>query len=213
MDIAAIMQHFGGPALFVLAWLEGEAAVIMGGAFARAGYWPWWAVWLIAAVPATAGHQIYWWLGRRYGAPLAARLAERWGDGVRRATELVRRHERTVLLSMRFAYGIRLPLPILCGVAGVPGWRFFRYALGTALLWSFLFTALGYAFGTAATAAFHNVAHAESLVLLGSVAFATAVTLVVRWIGRRRAGAAKNPPAAPADGRSGPPGGTSPTSC
>src|SRR2546427_9889187 len=55
MDLGAVMHSYGGPVLFVWAWLQGEAAVIVGGALAAAGYWPWWAVSRIAAVPATCG--------------------------------------------------------------------------------------------------------------------------------------------------------------
>jgi len=67
MDFGAVIHSYGGPVLFVWAWLQGEAAVIVGGSLAAQGYWPWWTVWLIAAIPATLGHQIYFALGRRFG--------------------------------------------------------------------------------------------------------------------------------------------------
>ena len=78
MDLGTVIHSYGGPVLFVWAWLQGEAAVIVGGSLAQQGYWPWWAVWLIACVPATAGHQIYFALGRRYGERMLARLPSRW---------------------------------------------------------------------------------------------------------------------------------------
>src|SRR5207249_1704308 len=74
MDLGAVIHSYGGPVLFVWAWLQGEAAVIVGGALAAAGYWPWWAVTLIALLPATLGHQIYFALGRPYGAAANAAL-------------------------------------------------------------------------------------------------------------------------------------------
>ena len=67
MDLGAVIHSYGGPVLFVWAWLQGEAAVIVGGSLARQGYWPWWAVSLVASLPAIVGHQVYFHIGRRYG--------------------------------------------------------------------------------------------------------------------------------------------------
>jgi membrane protein DedA with SNARE-associated domain len=159
MDLGAVIQSYGGPVLFVWAWLQGEAAVIVGGSLAAQGYWPWWAVWLIACVPATLGHQIYFALGRRFGDPLLARLPARWQPAIARARLLVRDNAGRVMLLMRFAYGIRLPLPILCGTAGITPLRFLRYNVGTALAWAGLFTWIGYAYGAAARATLGRVAH------------------------------------------------------
>jgi len=66
VDFATVVHSYGGPVLFVWAWLQGEAAVIVGGSLAAQGYWPWWAVWLVGVVPATVGHQLC-------AAPLASR--------------------------------------------------------------------------------------------------------------------------------------------
>src|SRR5438094_7068945 len=152
MDLGAVIHSYGGPVLFVWAWLQGEAAVIVGGALAAAGYWPWWAVSLIAMVPATLGHQIYFALGRRYGEPLLARLPPHWRPAVERARALVRAHDSRVMLLMRFAYGIRLPLPILCGAARIEPMCFFRFYAGTALACAPLYTLLRLATGLAANA-------------------------------------------------------------
>jgi membrane protein DedA with SNARE-associated domain len=185
MDLGAVIHSYGGPVLFVWAWLQGEAAVIVGGALAATGYWPWWAVPLIALLPATLGHQIYFALGRRYGEPLLARLPPHWRPAVERARVLVRAHDTRVMLLMRFAYGIRLPLPILCGVARIEPLRFFRFNAGTALAWALLFTWLGYAYGAAANAALGRVARSETWILVGAVALGLLVHALSRRAGGR----------------------------
>lgn len=184
MDVPAVVQAYGGPALLVWASLQGEAAVIVGGALAAQGYWPWWAVWLLACVPATLGHQIYFLLGRHGGDRMIARLPARWHPAVERIRALVREHDSRIMFLMRFAYGIRVPLPIACGAAGVPPLRFLRYNIGTALVWSFVFTAVGIAWGTAATALFGRVTHYGAFVLLGSVAFGLAAQRCTQRWGR-----------------------------
>ena len=175
----------GGPVLLIGAWLQGEAAVILGGALARHGYWPWWEVWLLASIPATLGHQLYYFLGRWYGDRCIARFPPRWRPAFLRANELVRRHETRVLVLMRFAYGIRLPLPILCGAAGVALGKFFAYNIATALTWALGFTLLGTAFGAAATAAFQHYAHFQALFLCGAVVFAALIHFASQRVGAR----------------------------
>src|SRR3989442_10422699 len=118
MDLGAVIHSYGGPVLFVWAWLQGEAAVIVGGSLAAQGYWPWWAVALVACVPAIVGHEIYFVLGRRYGDALLARFPTRWQPAIERARTLVRRNDARVMLAMRFAYGIRLPLPFCAASPG-----------------------------------------------------------------------------------------------
>jgi len=185
MDLGAVIHSYGGPLLFAWAWLQGEAAVIVGGSLAQQGYWPWWAVSLLACVPAVAGHQIYFALGRRFGDALVTRLPVRWQPAIERARTLVRGNDVRVMLLMRFAYGVRLPLPILCGAAGIAPLRFFRYNVATALAWALLFTWIGYAYGAAATAAVGRVAHDQAWILLGAVALGLGVHALTRRAAKR----------------------------
>ncbi|HKO15190.1 MAG TPA: DedA family protein [Gemmatimonadaceae bacterium] len=85
----------------------------------------------------------------------------RWrGDWVRRrwpklrafmlrVFRVVRRHPWRSSMSVRFAYGLRLTLPLACGAARVP---FLIYLIGSgisAVAWAFLFTLAGWGFGEA----------------------------------------------------------------
>jgi membrane protein DedA with SNARE-associated domain len=63
------------------------------------------------------------------------------------AFKIVRRHPWRASVAVRWAFGLRLTLPIACGAARVP---LFIYAVGSAiscLTWSFAFVWLGWAFG------------------------------------------------------------------
>lgn len=186
LDLSTILHSYGGPVLLVWAALQGEAAVIVAGSLAAQGYWPWCAVWLVASIPAIAGHQLYFALGRRYGDALVARLPARRQPAIARARTLLREHATRVMLVMRFAYGIRLPLPILCGAAGIAPLRFLRYNVATALGWALMFTALGAFYGAGATAVFGRVAHYEAWILLGSVAFGLVVQAATHALGKPR---------------------------
>jgi membrane protein DedA with SNARE-associated domain len=64
-----------------------------------------------------------------------------------RAFKIVRRHPWRSSLAVRWAYGLRLTLPIACGAARLP---LPIYLIGSAvscLTWSFIFTLLGWGFG------------------------------------------------------------------
>jgi membrane protein DedA with SNARE-associated domain len=63
------------------------------------------------------------------------------------AFKIVRRHPWRASVAVRWAFGLRLTLPIACGAARVP---LVIYAVGSAiscLTWSFAFVWLGWAFG------------------------------------------------------------------
>ena len=69
---------------------------------------------------------------------------------VLQAAAIVRRHPWRASIYARFAYGLRIPLPIACGAARVPFWL---YATGTAVscvAWSAVFTVLGWWLGETA---------------------------------------------------------------
>jgi membrane protein DedA with SNARE-associated domain len=89
------------------------------------------------------------------------------------------------MLLMRFAYGVRLPLPILCGALRVAPTRFLGYNVVTALVWALLFTWLGYAYGAVATAVLGRVAHYEAWILVGSIALGLAVHTLSQRVGTK----------------------------
>lgn len=63
------------------------------------------------------------------------------------AFKIVRRHPWRASVAVRWAFGLRITLPIACGAARLP---IFIYAIGSAIscvTWSFIFTWLGWAFG------------------------------------------------------------------
>lgn len=98
------------------------------------------------------------------------------------ALTIVRRHPWRASLAIRFAYGLRLPLPIACGAARLP---FSLYLIASGIscwLWAAGFAYLGYAAGGAALRLLGFAQRVE--VRLGLLALMLAVVLVV--IRRRR---------------------------
>jgi membrane protein DedA with SNARE-associated domain len=136
----------------------------------------------IAAASAGSGNDL---CTRPYGTRLLHKLPEGWQPAITHAQILVVRHENKILPLMRFAYGLRGPLPIVSGAAGISAWKFLFYNLVTALIWALLFTLLGYVFGFTVTCFFAQFSHYEALVLISSLTFGLVSQLLAQhWVKR-----------------------------
>ena len=77
-------------------------------------------------------------------------VRKRWPKArplILRSVVIVRRHPWRASLISRFAYGVRIALPIACGIGRIP---LSTYAIGTAVssvLWAGVFTGAGWAMG------------------------------------------------------------------
>jgi membrane protein DedA with SNARE-associated domain len=115
------------------------------------------------------------WLRRRY---------PKFGRAFTRALLVVRRRPWRASLAVRYAYGLRVTLPLACGAAHVPVWE---YCIGSAissLTWASLFTVVGWAFGQSADRVMRHVGRYESVLAL---AFAGATGAVLFLYLRRSA--------------------------
>ena len=90
-------------------------------------------------------------LGLYYVGRLHGHWARRRWPRVRtfilRAFRIVRRHPWRSSLAVRWAFGLRITLPIACGAARLPLPIYMIGAAVSCLTWAFTFTLLGWAFG------------------------------------------------------------------
>ena len=161
--------------------LWGEASPLLGGlaAFDR-------DLQLIAVINAVAlgtwlGLIVFYWIGRWKGRW----IRKRWPAArpvIIRSIAIVRRHPWRASLGIRFAYGIRIALPIACGVAHLP---LSKYLIGTAIssvVWSLLFTVVGWWLGRTTETFLGRVRAMESWIGAGIV---LVVIMVAIWLRRR----------------------------
>ncbi|MEP6621470.1 MAG: VTT domain-containing protein [bacterium] len=105
------------------------------------------------------------------------------------ALKIVSRNPWRASLSIRFAYGLRLPLPIACGAANVPLSTFLAASGISCVVWSAAFAYLGLTLGRAAL---RVLSYTHPLdVRLSIVAILLFILLSVitrrRWIAERQA--------------------------
>lgn len=156
--------------------LWGEASPLLGGLAVQQGELQPWPVLFAVSLGTWIGVLLFYALGRWRG-----RWVRRRFRGARpliiRSVALVRRHPWRAALASRFAYGVRIALPIACGVGRVP---LLKYAVGTAVssvVWASLFTLTGWFMGRATRVFLGQVREFEAvvgvvilvIVLVGSV--------------------------------------------
>lgn len=145
-----------------------EAAPLLGGVAAQQGHLGLVRVALAITLGTWAAHVGLYFLGRWRGKW----VRERWpraGRYLARALRFVRRHPWRSSIAVRYAYGLRLTLPMACGAARVP---LPTYLIGSgisALTWSSLFTVLGWAFGRTAMQVLRHMRRFEDVILLAGV--------------------------------------------
>ena len=100
------------------------------------------------------------------------------------ALRVVRRNPLMASFFVRFAFGLRIVLPMASGAARVPLYVFLPVSLIGSLAWTVVFTLVGYVAGEAAVQAIGHLGRAGEIV--GAVLVTIAVFAFLRWQRRRR---------------------------
>jgi membrane protein DedA with SNARE-associated domain len=183
VDLGSLIETHGYWVLAAGCLLEGETILVLAGLAAERGYLHPFGVVVVASITAFIGDQILFWLGRWRGPALLARwpsVAAKAG----RVHDLIHRYHTPVIIGMRFAYGLRIPAPILIGMSPVPALRFAVINAFGAILWACIVGGLGWLSGRLAETVFGDIKHIEVWLFLGLVAVAATIWLIRRLIRR-----------------------------
>ena len=146
--LTALERFWAYLTLFASGIVTEEATPLVGGLMAHNGHLSLAAVGAWISAGTWTAHILLYFLGRWRGDW----VRDRW-PRVRsfmiRVLSVVRRHPWRCSLAVRFAFGLRLTLPVACGAARVPLWLYVVGSGISAVAWSYLFTFLGWGFGEA----------------------------------------------------------------
>jgi membrane protein DedA with SNARE-associated domain len=134
--------------LGAMAFIVEEASPLFGGLAARDRHMHLSAVIIAVAIGTWAAGFALYLLGRWRGHWLRKRYP-RFRKLLLQSIALVRRHPWRAALAVRYAWGLRLPIPIACGIGRVP---LYIFSIGTAIsciTWSLIFSLLGWWLGDA----------------------------------------------------------------
>jgi membrane protein DedA with SNARE-associated domain len=184
MDLAALLQTYGYPLLFLGVFAEGESLLLLAGYFAQRGYLDLYAVIATAFVAAICGDQFFFHLGRRRGAALMKRFPH-LRDKVGGALARVERNQAKFVLTMRFLWGLRIALPIALGLTTMSAFRYFWLNLISAAVWSAVVSLAGFTAGRVVMRAIEDLQRFEKWIALGLLTLG-AIALVIRWRSKSR---------------------------
>ncbi|MGA8008758.1 MAG: DedA family protein [Thiomonas sp.] len=177
--IEEFVRHYGYAAVALGAFAEGETVLLVAGYGAQRGWLEWPVVVAVAALAATLGDQLFFFLGRWFGPQLLVRFP-RLQAGLPRVQTLLQRGAPWAIVSVRFLYGLRVAGPLLIGMAGIPPRRFVVFNAIGAVLWAPLITGLGWFFGAGVVQLAARLQMAEEFLLLVALAVIFAAWLIWR---------------------------------
>jgi membrane protein DedA with SNARE-associated domain len=179
MTLGSLIEEYGYWLLAADSLLEGQTILVLAGFAARRGRLSLFAVLGIAAVASFVGNQFYFWLGRMHGPSVLVRwpsMAQQFD----RIYRLFAHYPATVIVGIRFVYGLRIAGPVVIGMSPISGYRFgLLNALG-AVLWACLVAGVGWVFGRAAELVLDELGPFEMWLLLGLLTAG-----VIAWWTRR----------------------------
>ena len=193
-DLTHIIDSWGYVAIFVIVVLGNvglpvpeETVLTIGGYLAWQGQLRFWLVALVGVVSAMAGDNLGYWLGRRHGQRVLARLMATAPGRVEKMQRFVRDHGALSVFVARFVTGLRFMAGPLAGSTGLSPGRFFIANLLGAVVYVPIIVGVGYAVGLGLGDRIERLRHAagdaERVVVIGVL-----VAAVVAWIvmARRR---------------------------
>ena len=187
MDSHTLLSHLAEAWAYVTLGASGiiteEAAPIVGGFAAHEGHLGFFRVVLACALGTWGAAIALYTLGRWRGRWFRKRFRKA-GRYVTRLSVFVRRSPWRTVLAVRFAFGVRIVLPIACGAARM---RLPIFLIGTAaaaLLWSLIFTLVGWLFGETALLMLGHIRRYEDVI--AGLLVATVVLVFVVIIRKRR---------------------------
>jgi membrane protein DedA with SNARE-associated domain len=188
--LGSLVGHYGYGILFLLVTIEslgiplpGETALVTAAAFAATGRLEIAWVFAVGAVAAIVGDNSAYWFGRTGGLQLVERYGHRVGLTEAKLTRVRAFYEshgsKTVLIG-RFIAIMRSWAAILAGVMRMSYPRFIAYNAAGCILWTSVFSTLGYLFG-------RNLPLVERYIREIGIALAVAaVAALAIFIARRR---------------------------
>lgn len=134
--------------IFAVAAIEGEGALVAGAVLAQRGHMSFTGA-VIASFLGTfliaegMFHLAKWkgraWVVKKAGGDPRLRRIERWLDN----------RGGPLLLFGRFLWGMRIWIPAVCAVGGMPARKFFLWNVAGAVVWTAIVAPTGYYFGEA----------------------------------------------------------------
>ena len=178
------MEHWietlGPWAVFIGLMVEGEVALILAGYAIQHGYLPLLPTLLLGTLGGTCTDSLYYWLGRKYGVKLL-RSRKSLRPLRARAILMLRRYGHVMAFSVRFAFGLRIALPIAIGASRMKPRAFHTYNLAGSFVFAVFYLAMGYGVGRVIHGFIVRLGISEVHAVVGVLVLGALIWLVREW--------------------------------
>lgn len=171
--------------LFLTGWIApGTTVVLLGSFYAAHSELNVFLIGTTAFFAALLGDIVGFYIGRRLGREAVERYGNRprLRRGMERGQRFFSRYGGTTVFFGRVLSGVDAFIPLTAGLNAMPWWKYLCYDVPGIMLWTSIFTALGYFFG-ASWQTIDRVIDGLGWGLIGVIAF---VIILVYGVGRRR---------------------------
>jgi len=177
MHTAELLQHYGYAAIFFAGLFEGETILLLGAYAVHQGYLQMPLVVACGAAAAFLSDQFYFFLGRRRG-PMIAEKYPRIQQRLDKVRGFVDRHPVAIVMGMRFAWGLRVVLPIALGMGRMRAALYVPLSALASVLWALVVSFFGVAVSQLAHRVIGNLRHHEHVIVITAL---LAGLLVALW--------------------------------
>ncbi|MBA3442568.1 MAG: DedA family protein [Pyrinomonadaceae bacterium] len=134
--------RYGLAAVALLAIIEGDVVLILAGVIAHLGQFGLVPAIVTAGLGSLIGDTVFYFIGRNRARVIReSGLYQRMGPAAERLAD---RFGIWQLFAMRLVWGMRMATLLLCGVRGLPFWRFILLDGLSCLVWASVLCTLGY---------------------------------------------------------------------
>lgn len=185
MDLQAIVDSYGYPAILIGTFFEGETILVMGGVASKLGYLqlPW--VILCAFTGSLLGDQLMFFLGRHRGDALLT-IIPGWKRRAERILPRLEKHKLSLILGFRFFYGMRTVTPFVIGMSRVPVATFLLLNTLSAAAWAAIIGGLGFLFGHGIELVLGDIIHYEKEVFVGVLSLGLVLWVIHHFLEKKR---------------------------
>lgn len=184
MHLSEFLQNYGYLAVFLGGLFEGETILMLGAFAVHQGYLSLGPLIACGAAAAFCTDQFYFHVGRRKGTELLAKRPK-LQSYVERVNGFVTRHPVATIFVMRFAWGLRIAMPLTLGMGRMAALPYAAFCAVAAVVWSTVITLFGIKVTGWIHAAIGHLRPHEHTLIASAFAIAVVLALFRQWRTRR----------------------------
>ena len=149
------VEQYGYWAVFIWTFIEGETVFVAAAALSAAGVLQPWAVILVAAAGAFAGHLFFFVIGRWKGISFIESkpfLNRHYAT----ANMILDKYAHWSIFIFQYLYGTRIVAALLFGCSSIEFWRFALLQIVNCTSWAVIIYTIGHSLGLAGVAIMHR---------------------------------------------------------